>query len=155
MILSQPRLRFPIPTLFAFLLVFYAAPALALTAAEIDAGNRAAQQIQNSQQERQQQQLREDALRRGQATPQETPEVPVAKVPKSTICRDIKEIVLSGVTLLPEAEQKRLTAPYENRCLYAEDIEKLLADILKAYMGRSVPNRVRLCSRLFPFAHKM
>jgi len=136
MILSQSRLRFPLSIFSAFLLALSASPALALTAAEIDAGNRAAQQIQNSQQERQQQQLREDALRRGHAMPQETPEAAVAKVPKSTICRDIKEVVLTGVTLLPEAEQKRLTAPYENRCLYAEDIEKLLADILKAYMDR-------------------
>jgi len=121
------------------LLILLMAPgarALALTPAEIEAGNRAAQQIQNSQQERQQQQLREDALRRGQAPKQEAPETPVAKVLKSGVCRDINQIVLTGVTLLPESEQKRLTAPYENRCLYAEDIEKLLADILKAYMDR-------------------
>jgi len=136
MIFLQFRLRSRLPALFAVLLLLAAAPALALTPAEIEAGNRAAQQIQNSQQERQQEQLRQDALRRGQTPQQEAPEAPVAKVPKSGVCRDIKQIVLTGVTLLPEAEQKRLLAPYENRCLYAEDIEKLLADILKAYMDR-------------------
>jgi Hemolysin activation/secretion protein len=118
------------------LLLLSAAPAWALSQADIDAGNRAAQQIQNQQQERQQEQLRQDALRRNQTTPQESPQAAAPSVPKSGVCREIKQIVLTGVKLLPEAECKKLVTPYENRCLYAEDIEKLLADILKAYMDR-------------------
>lgn len=109
-------------------------PALALTPAEIEAGNRAAQRIQNEQQERQQQQLREDAQRRRVTQPQEVPEAKVPSLPRSTICREIKEIVLTGVTLLPERVKQDLVAPYEGKCLYAEDIEKLLSDVLKAYI---------------------
>ncbi|PKN07956.1 MAG: hypothetical protein CVU73_11205 [Deltaproteobacteria bacterium HGW-Deltaproteobacteria-8] len=112
------------------------APAQALTPAEIDAGNRAAQRIQNEQQERLQQQLREDALRRKETPPQQVPEAKAPSLPKSTVCREIKEIVLTGVTLLPESLRQELTAPYLGRCLYAEDIEKLLADVLKAYIDR-------------------
>jgi len=111
-------------------------PARALTPAEIEAGNRAARQIQNEQQERQQQQLREDALRRGQSAPLEAPEPAAPQLPQSGICRDIREIVLAGATLLSEGEKRALAAPYLNRCLYAQDIEKLLADILKAYMDK-------------------
>ncbi|MDP2848344.1 MAG: ShlB/FhaC/HecB family hemolysin secretion/activation protein [Humidesulfovibrio sp.] len=111
-------------------------PAQALTPAEIDAGNRAAQRIQNEQQERLQQQLREDALRRKDTSPQELPEVKVPSLPKSSVCREIKEIVLLGVTLLPERVKQELVAPYVGKCLYAEDIEKLLGDVLKAYIDR-------------------
>lgn len=111
-------------------------PALALTPAEIEAGNQAARRVQQEQEERRLQQLREDAQRRGAESSVPTPEAQAPSLPKSGVCRDIREIVLTGVTLLPESERKRLTAPYLNRCLYAEDIEKLLADVLKAYMDR-------------------
>lgn len=124
------------PALLLSLVLGPATPAQALTPAEIEAGNRAAQRVQNEQQERLQQQLREDAQRKGQTQEQEVQAPQAPSLPKSGICRDIKEIVLTGVTLLPEAERARLVAPYLNRCLYAEDIEKLLADVLKAYMDR-------------------
>lgn len=116
--------------------LLHAPAALALTPAEIDAGNRAAQRIQNEQQERMQQQLREDALRRKETPPLEAPEAKPPTLPKSTICREIKEIVLTGATLLQEHTKQELVAPYTGKCLYAEDIEKLLADILKTYMDR-------------------
>lgn len=111
-------------------------PIQAQTPAEIDKANRAAEQIQREQQERLQQQLLKDR-QRGKETPsQEVPEVKPPTLPKTGVCREIKEIVLSGVTLLPENLVKGLVAPYQGRCLYAEDIEKLLADILKAYIDR-------------------
>jgi len=119
-----------------FLCIGLTSTANALTPAEIDAGNQAARRIQQEQQERQQQQLREDALRRGKAQEQQTPTPKAPTLPKSTVCRDIKEIVLTGVTLLSDSEQRGLTAPYLNRCLYAEDIEALLANILKLYMDK-------------------
>lgn len=130
----KPR---PLATALALLLsLLPTAPTLALTPAEIDAGNRAAQRIQNEQQERLQQQLREDALRRKETPPQELPEAKPPSLPKSTVCREIKEIVLTGATLLSESTKQALVAPYAGRCLFAEDIEKLLADVLKAYMDR-------------------
>ncbi len=116
--------------------LFAAQPGHALTPGEIDAGARAAQRIQNEQQERLQQQLREDALRRKETPPQQTPEIKAPSLPKSSVCREIKEIVLTGATLLPESVKRELTAPYVGKCLYAEDIEKLLADVLKAYIDR-------------------
>ncbi|MDP2849300.1 MAG: ShlB/FhaC/HecB family hemolysin secretion/activation protein [Humidesulfovibrio sp.] len=133
---SRLFFRAVFPTLALLFSLGFAAPGHALTPAEIDAGARAAQRIQNEQQERLQQQMREDALRRGQAAPQETPQVEAPSLPRTGVCRDIKEIALLGVKLLSEGEKRALTAPYLNRCLYAEDIEKLLADILKAYMDR-------------------
>lgn len=64
------------------------------------------------------------------------PEPKAPSLPKGGVCRDINDIVLTGVTLLSESLQSELTAPYLNKCLYAEDIEKLLAAILKAYMDK-------------------
>ena len=128
--------RFAPSALLLLAFVLYPGTAPALTPAEMDAGARATQQIQNEQQERLQQQLREDALRRRETPQQQSPEAKVPALPKSTVCRDIKEIVLNGANLLPAEVKQGLSAPYLNRCLYAEDIEKLLADILKAYMDR-------------------
>lgn len=125
-----------VPALALLLPLTLSTPALALTPAEIEAGARAARQIQNEQQERLQQQLREDALRRQETPQQALPDVKPPTLPKSTVCRDIKEIVLTGATLLSESEKAGLTAPYVNKCLYAEDIEKLLGEILKTYIDR-------------------
>jgi hemolysin activation/secretion protein len=110
--------------------------ALALTPAEIEAGNQAARRVQQEQEERRLQQLREDAQRRGAETSVPTPEAKAPSLPKGGVCREITRIVLTGASLLSPAEQAALTAPYEGRCLYAEDIEHLLGDILKAYMDR-------------------
>lgn len=135
--------RFPLrrPLALALALCALLAPALgdtalALTAAEVDAGNRAAQKIQQEQQERQQQQMREDMQRRGAVTQQALPEVQAPSLPKSGYCRTVNKVVLRGADILSEGEKARLTAPYENRCLYAEDIEKLLGEVLKAYMDK-------------------
>lgn len=108
----------------------------AQTPEEIDRANRAADQIQREQQERLQQQLLQD-MQRGKQTPsQELPQVKPSSLPKGGACREIKEIVLTGVTLLPQSVIRELVTPYQGKCLYAEDIEKLLADILKAYIDR-------------------
>lgn len=110
--------------------------ALALTPAEIEAGNQAARRIQQEQEERRLQQLREDAQRRGAETSVPAPEAKAPTLPKSGVCREIKRIDLVGASLLGSEERAVLTALYEGRCLYAEDIERLLGDILKAYMDR-------------------
>jgi len=111
-------------------------PARALTPAEIEAANRNAQQIQNEQQERMRQQLLEDQQRGKETPPQPVPEVQPPSLPKGGVCRDITEIALTGATLLPDDVKQELVAPYLNKCLYAQDIEKLLGEILKAYMDR-------------------
>lgn len=111
------------------------APALAQTPSEIEAANRAADQIQREQQERQQQQLLFDKQRGKQTAPQDLPEVKPPSFPKGE-CREIRKIVLTGVKLLPQSVIRKLVAPYEGKCLFAEDVEKLLADTLKAYIDR-------------------
>jgi len=124
------------PVLVVLLSLLTCVPARALTPAEIEAANRNAQQIQNEQQERMRQQLLKDQ-QRGKETPtQATPEVKPPSLPKGGVCRDIDEIALTGATLLPDDVKKKLVAPYLHKCLYAQDIEKLLAEILKAYMDR-------------------
>ncbi|ADU61648.1 MAG: ShlB/FhaC/HecB family hemolysin secretion/activation protein [Pseudodesulfovibrio sp.] len=125
-----------VATLLTWSLLLLTVPAHAATPAEIDAANREAQRIQNEQQERMQQQLLKDSNRGTQTTPYALPEVQAPSLQKSGVCRDIQEIVLNGVTLLPESVKNSLTAPYLNKCLYVEDIEKLLGEILKAYIDR-------------------
>jgi hemolysin activation/secretion protein len=122
--------------LLTWSLLVFMGPALAATPAEIDAANREAQRIQNEQQERMQQQRLKDSNRGTETTPQPLPEVQAPSLQRSGVCREIREIVLTGVTLLPKSVQKSLTAPYLNKCLYVEDIEKLLGEVLKAYIDR-------------------
>jgi len=125
-----------VSALVALLLLMTGVTAHALTPAEIDAANREAQRIQNEQQERMRQQLLEDSQRGKETETEAVPEPQAPTLPKSTVCRDINEIVLTGVTLLSEKEKQALVAPYLNKCLYAEDIEKLLGQILKAYIDK-------------------
>ncbi len=117
------------------LCLFASAPALAQTPSEIEAANRALDQIQREQQERQQQQLLFDQQRGKETAPQELPDVKTPSFPKGE-CRKIDEIALVGVKLLSQSEIQKLVAPYEGKCLFAEDVEMLLADILKAYIDR-------------------
>lgn len=111
------------------------APALAQTPRGLEAAKRAIDQVQREQQERQQQQLLRDEQRGKQTAPHELPVVELPSLPKGE-CREIREISLTGVKLLPQNVIRQLVAPYEDKCLFATDVEKLLADILKAYIDR-------------------
>lgn len=112
--------------------------ALAPVASSAQVGDTARQieRIQQEQQERQRQQLLEDARQRRESAPVELPEAPKPSLPATGACRDIKEIVLSGATRLSADEQAALTRPYLDHCLFASDIERLLGDIVKAYIDR-------------------
>lgn len=109
-------------------------PAAALTPQEEAA--QTADRIQREQQERQQQQRLEDAARRHETAPIKLPEVAPPSLFGATGCRDIRKIELAGVTLLTEKTKEKLVAPFLNRCLTARDIEKLMSEILKAYIDR-------------------
>jgi len=111
-------------------------PARAQTAQQIGDQARQIERIQQEQQERQRQQLLEDARTRRERAPQALPEVPKPSLPATGVCREIKEIVLTGVTQLSQSERETLIAPYRDRCLQAADIERLLGDIVKAYIDR-------------------
>ncbi|MFW8601835.1 ShlB/FhaC/HecB family hemolysin secretion/activation protein [Desulfobacterota bacterium M19] len=125
---------FLIPAALMFSLLI-GVPAQVQAQEKIDQINRAAEQIQREQQERQQQLLKNKQPGK-QTSPQKLPEVKLPSLPKGGTCREIRKIVLTGVTLLPKNVTQALVAPYQGKCLYAEDIEKLLADILKAYIDR-------------------
>lgn len=109
-------------------------PACALTPQ--DEAAQAADRIQREQQERLQQQLLEDAARRHETAPLPLPSVTAPSLFGVSGCRDIGKIELTGVTLLPLAARAKLTAPWLGKCLSANDIEKLMAGILKAYIDR-------------------
>lgn len=114
----------------------FSASAQAPTPADIANANRAAEQIQREQQERQQQQLQKDIQRGGERAPQETPEAKPPSLPKGGVCREIREIVFTGVTLLSQETLQAIAAPFQGKCLYARDIEQLLGEVLKAYIDR-------------------
>ena len=109
-------------------------PAFALTPQEEAA--QAAERLQREQQERMQQQLLKDAARRHETTPIQLPAVTKPSLPTASGCRDVREIVLAGVTLLPDHVKEELTASYRGKCLSVGDIEKMLSEILKAYIDR-------------------
>jgi hemolysin activation/secretion protein len=112
------------------------APVLAQTPQQIGEAVRAGERIQQEQQERQRQQFLEDARQRKESAPITLPETRKPSVLGNGECRDIKEVVLTGVTLLSSSLQAALLEPYLNRCLTASDIEQLLGDVVKAYIER-------------------
>jgi hemolysin activation/secretion protein len=131
----RPTLFFAPQTAAILLVALLAIPAMVHAQQPGDAV-RAGVRIQQEQQEQQRQQLLEDASRRKEAAPIKMPEVVRPTLGDGGACREIKEIVLVGVTLLSEAQQKSLIAPYLNRCLTASDIENFLGDLVKAYIDR-------------------
>jgi len=115
-------------------LLIHASPVFALTPQEEAAQN--AEKIQRQQQERMQHQLQEDAAKRHETPAIQPPAVAAPSLPGGGGCHDIQTIKLSGVTLLPDRVKDELTAPYRGKCLSVADIEKLLSQILKAYIDR-------------------
>jgi hemolysin activation/secretion protein len=106
--------------------------------AELDQAAREADRIQQLEQLRLRQE-REEALRR--AKPESAldprdfrPEVKPSG--RTGGCRDIKEVVLKGVTRLSDAEQLAITAPRTGKCLSIADIEALLGELTKAYIDK-------------------
>ncbi len=51
-------------------------------------------------------------------------------------CIKVDEIILVGSTIFSTSLKEKLTAPYINRCLTTESIERLLGDIVKAYLDK-------------------
>ncbi|MEC5384645.1 ShlB/FhaC/HecB family hemolysin secretion/activation protein [Uliginosibacterium sp. H3] len=136
--ISTPRKTQLASSLVAALAVLACASAAAQTTPAIpaNAGGAAdaAARLQREELERQRQQMERDqrALPAPRGSESTTP------VPKQsdtdTVCRDIKEIVISGGTHLSESKRKELAAPYLKRCLFVRDIEKLVSDITTYYI---------------------
>lgn len=106
--------------------------------AELDQAAREADRIQQLEQLRLRQE-REEALRRakpGSALDPRDFRPEVKPSGRTGGCRDIKEVVLKGVTRLSDAEQLAITAPRTGKCLSVADIEALLGELTKAYIDK-------------------
>lgn len=126
---------FSLPAILGVALVVFLWP-LTASAQQPSEAVRAGERIQQELQERQRQQLLEDARKRKEAPPIKVPDTPRSVAPDGGTCREIREIVLIGVTLISKTQQNQLIQPYLNRCLTASDIEALLGNVIKAYIER-------------------
>ncbi|QLC73628.1 ShlB/FhaC/HecB family hemolysin secretion/activation protein [Pseudomonas sp. LPB0260] len=81
----------------------------------------------------QEQQQRLEELRQ---LPGATPQLPSEPAGDSERCFDIQQIELSGASLLGEAEQASLLAPFVGQCLAAGQLNQLLKVITNHYLGR-------------------
>jgi hemolysin activation/secretion protein len=107
----------------------------AATQQQIDAASKEADRIQREQVDRLEQERREELLKRPHTTIEvETPS-DVTKTDEG-VCRDVKEIIIEGATLMPESTRQKLVAPYIGKCMAVHDIELLLSDITKYYMDK-------------------
>jgi hemolysin activation/secretion protein len=92
------------------------------------------QLIQQQQQLERQQREVEEARRRKPSGEELKPKPPAEKAAPGGACSPVSEIVLEGASKLAPAEQARLAAPYLDRCLSLEDINRLIADITNRYV---------------------
>jgi hemolysin activation/secretion protein len=108
--------------------------AIALTPAEIAAGQQQAEQLQREEQQRLREQTRRDLELK---KPRTQLPAPVVVAPERGVgaCRDIREVRIKGATLLKAERINLIAAVYAKRCLGVGDIEKLLADLTNAYIA--------------------
>ena len=91
--------------------------------------------IQREQDLRREQQFREDRRSARPPAQLEAPAVPESGTAPGG-CRDIERIELQGARKLAASKREALVRPYLGRCLGVADIERLLADITRAYIER-------------------
>jgi len=110
----------------------------AQTPADLQAAQRQAESIQRLEQERL---LRDqEAARRqtdrvdGLDTKALQPKIDVPAI--GAPCREIRDISINGAPNLSDAVRKRISAEFTGRCLNVGDIERILAEITKAYIDR-------------------
>lgn len=103
----------------------------AAAAAQQEADN--LQRLEQQRLQREQDELR----RRGQSVGGTDTSVIKPKTEKPQIgagCRDIDAITIEGTTKLPSAAREKLERDFSGRCLSADDLEKLLAEITAQYI---------------------
>lgn len=111
-----------------FLLLAFTAQASPLSPADRDAVRQQQEQLlRQSQQQRDELERSTTLPRSGQSTPASQAGGP---------CFDIHTITLSGVTLISEKAQQKLTAPWQNQCLNMAKITELAAAISDWYISR-------------------
>lgn len=108
------------------------------TAADINQAAREADRIQREQQIRQQQEVQEELLKRPKTVIEF--DSPSSVGPKAdggdTACRDVKQIVIDGASLLPDEERESITGPFLNTCMSLFDIERLLTQVTSFYINK-------------------
>lgn len=126
------------PRLLALgLLLSSAFPVAAQTPADIQRAQQEAIRIQQQEQLRDQRDRAEALRQRGAVKGLDVGAVPPVKAPElGMVCRDIKEIVLTGANTLPESEKAALVAPFLGQCLNVGDFEKLLSRVTAWYINR-------------------
>ncbi len=115
--------------------VFAYLPNVAL-AQSVDDLNRAAREGERIQREQQLQQQRDRDTVEGerQRIQLDTPAVPAAPTSADTGCKNITDITLAGVKLMPTDDRVALITPYAGTCMSVSDIQKLLTDVTAWYV---------------------
>ncbi len=136
--------RFMIFSGFATALTLMGATsAFALTNAQIQSAQQQTDQILRQQQLQQQSEM-DKALRTRKQTQISVP-LPKMQQGHGKGCRMIKKIELLDPVHMPKAEQRKLTAPFEGKCLGVDQIEKLMSGITAFYINKGyVTTRVYL-----------
>lgn len=123
------------PVVVVCLLALFNPVQAAQAGGAVGAAVRQADRLQNQQGEiierqRQQDINSEAPATRLQVQPRTTPER------ASAICRNIRSISATGVTLLSKGRVDELLAPYQGQCLGVAEIERLLGELTNAYIEK-------------------
>lgn len=120
------------------LLSVYASILLAATPAELEQANREAERILREQQIRQQQDIQDEIKRRPKSQIETETVIPSSSKgdQEDTTCREVKQIVIEGSTLISAKDQEKLVAPYVNTCMKLRDIELLLGQVTAYYVNK-------------------
>lgn len=103
--------------------------------ADIGAAVRQADRLQNQQRELIERQRQQDL--NSEAPPARLQVQPVAPSARtSATCREIRNISVSGITLLRESQVEELLAPYQGKCLGVAEIESILSVFTNAYIEK-------------------
>lgn len=118
--------------------VFPAAQSLAaVSTGDLQTIQRQQEQIIQQQEERLRRQ--EEEFRRGLDNPPGAAEpetFPHLEEKEGAPCLEVKEVRISGATLLNSRVLRKIAAPYENQCLSLAGINNLLRDITNAYIEK-------------------
>jgi len=105
------------------------------TPADIDQASREVQRIQQELRERQERDRQEQLANQ----PRTVLEAPAAEASASTDagpCRDIREILVEGGSLMHPKVRDEITQPFIGKCLAIADVEKLLGAVTTHYVER-------------------
>ncbi|GAB7021506.1 two-partner secretion system transporter TpsB1 [Salidesulfovibrio brasiliensis] len=82
-----------------------------------------------------QERLHREQLNRPPSQREDAPSKQEPAVPKGT-CFPIKQVILTGATLLDASEKKAVTAPFEGRCLTLDEIDNLIKAVTNKYIEK-------------------